>query len=359
VADPPHGINDESYFKWPPEKALVGGLWYHQGSALWKRFGPADPTCAERDWVRIGKEAFRALAAEWHEVDWSAETPFWSEQVRDDLLTPDHFETIRSFVLREGNRETYCARYNDNPHYRFQGFDVYLNPDHLGDGDRLSFGQLVISPGPGQSHESFLVEEDRAHDELVTRTPGEVNAYFDPMLAEIGSDPAHAMFEAAYFKCLEGNLLVGGLWGQEPFKRLGPALPRAKADWHRIDKAEFRALGSAWHGVDWSKEAPFWTEPDVLHQESFDAIRRFVVQGGARRAWGSVAVPYHGFDGLEVFLFSYRGGDSLLLVSAERGAFTVSEDPAHRWVRAEYPADSPDANRCFFRMLEAIGATPR
>jgi hypothetical protein len=23
------------------------------GSALWKRFGPADPTCAERDWVRI------------------------------------------------------------------------------------------------------------------------------------------------------------------------------------------------------------------------------------------------------------------------------------------------------------------
>lgn len=85
MADPPHGIDDESYFKCPPEKALVGGLWYHQGSALWKQFGPADPTCAERDWVRIGKEAFRALAAEWHGVDWSAETPFWSEQVRDNL----------------------------------------------------------------------------------------------------------------------------------------------------------------------------------------------------------------------------------------------------------------------------------
>jgi len=34
-----------------------------------------------------------------------------------------------SFILENGDRETYCTIYNHNPHYAFEGFDVYLNPE--------------------------------------------------------------------------------------------------------------------------------------------------------------------------------------------------------------------------------------
>lgn len=45
------------------------------------------------------------------------------------VLNPTTFGTIVQFVLREGDRQTYCNRYNHNPHLGHADFHVYLEPD--------------------------------------------------------------------------------------------------------------------------------------------------------------------------------------------------------------------------------------
>lgn len=44
-------------------------------------------------------------------------------------LSVQYFEGIKLFILSRGDRQSYCNLYNNNPHYLFEGFDVYLNPD--------------------------------------------------------------------------------------------------------------------------------------------------------------------------------------------------------------------------------------
>ena len=39
------------------------------------------------------------------------------------------FEDITNFILKNGDRQTYCGIYGNNPHYSFDGFDAYLNPE--------------------------------------------------------------------------------------------------------------------------------------------------------------------------------------------------------------------------------------
>jgi hypothetical protein len=43
-------------------------------------------------------------------------------------LTVANFTRIRQFILRQGQRQTYCQKYNNNPHWAFNGFNAYLNP---------------------------------------------------------------------------------------------------------------------------------------------------------------------------------------------------------------------------------------
>jgi len=45
-------------------------------------------------------------------------------------VTVQSFKDIVSFILKNGDRQTYCNMYNNNPHYRLEGFDIYLNPIH-------------------------------------------------------------------------------------------------------------------------------------------------------------------------------------------------------------------------------------
>jgi hypothetical protein len=47
-----------------------------------------------------------------------------------DVLSKQKFEEIMKFILTNGDRQTYCQMYNNNPHYAFENFDVYLNPIH-------------------------------------------------------------------------------------------------------------------------------------------------------------------------------------------------------------------------------------
>ncbi len=45
------------------------------------------------------------------------------------VVTAAAFRKIKSLVLAKGDRLTYCNMYNDNPHFSFKDFDVFLNPD--------------------------------------------------------------------------------------------------------------------------------------------------------------------------------------------------------------------------------------
>ncbi len=68
------------------------------------------------------------------------------------ILTATNFAVIRQFVLRDGDRQTYCNMYNDNPHWGGAGFEVFLNPE---DGQRNincdpamgGFDTMVIQDG--------------------------------------------------------------------------------------------------------------------------------------------------------------------------------------------------------------------
>jgi (2Fe-2S) ferredoxin len=43
-------------------------------------------------------------------------------------LSKEDFRKIVQFVLSEGDRQTYCNMYNDNPHYKTNDFEIYINP---------------------------------------------------------------------------------------------------------------------------------------------------------------------------------------------------------------------------------------
>jgi hypothetical protein len=45
-------------------------------------------------------------------------------------LTVKEFKDMVGFILKNGDRQTYCNMYNNNPHYKFEGFEVFLNPIH-------------------------------------------------------------------------------------------------------------------------------------------------------------------------------------------------------------------------------------
>ena len=43
-------------------------------------------------------------------------------------LTKADFETIVKFVLDQGQTRTYCNKYNNNPYFSINGFNIYLDP---------------------------------------------------------------------------------------------------------------------------------------------------------------------------------------------------------------------------------------
>ena len=43
-------------------------------------------------------------------------------------LSVYNFQRIASVILKDGDRKTYCNKYNNSPHYKVDSFDVYLDP---------------------------------------------------------------------------------------------------------------------------------------------------------------------------------------------------------------------------------------
>lgn len=74
-----------------------------------------------------------------------------SDDCRDitEVLSMEEFEQVKSFIIQHGDRAIYCNMYNENPHYAYDGFDAYLNPE-VGqrnincDPDVSDFNEIVI-----------------------------------------------------------------------------------------------------------------------------------------------------------------------------------------------------------------------
>jgi len=79
------------------------------------------------------------------------------------------------------------------------------------------------------------------------------------LIAGCMSGPPHEKTEQAYFQCAASRSLEGGIYDKDMVKHFGPQ-PGAceSSDWERITRAQFKDLATAWYGVDWSKESPWW-----------------------------------------------------------------------------------------------------
>ena len=70
-------------------------------------------------------------------------------------LSVQDFESIKSFILENGDRQTYCNMLLDNPHYSYEGFEAYLNPE---------IGQKNIRCDPEISDFNMRVSRDQHSD---------------------------------------------------------------------------------------------------------------------------------------------------------------------------------------------------
>ena len=68
------------------------------------------------------------------------------------ILSVNEFEKIKNFILKKGDRQTYRNFDNDNPHYGFNGFEVFLASD---------IGQKNIRNDPAKSDFNELTIYDR------------------------------------------------------------------------------------------------------------------------------------------------------------------------------------------------------
>jgi hypothetical protein len=77
-----------------------------------------------------------------------------SDDCRDitAALSMEEFEQVKSFILQHGDRAIYCNMYNENPHYAYEGFDAYLNPE---------VGQLNLNCDPSVSDFNEIVIQKR------------------------------------------------------------------------------------------------------------------------------------------------------------------------------------------------------
>ncbi|MGD1842842.1 MAG: hypothetical protein ACFB0B_18375 [Thermonemataceae bacterium] len=67
-----------------------------------------------------------------------------------NLVSLEAFEQIKTFVLRNGDRQTYRNYDNNNPHYQFEDFEVFLASDigqsNINNDPKISdFNQLTIA----------------------------------------------------------------------------------------------------------------------------------------------------------------------------------------------------------------------
>jgi len=90
----------------------------------------------------------------------------------DEYFTVKNFNLVKNFILKNGDRHTYCNMYNNNPHYMFGFIDVFLNPEYGGpynhpqwnincDPDKSDFDKIVIKISSNRYEIKFDKEKKR------------------------------------------------------------------------------------------------------------------------------------------------------------------------------------------------------
>ncbi len=106
-----------------------------------------------------------------------------------NIMKSDNFNYITAFILKYGNRATYCNKYNHNPHYQFNDFHVFLNPD-IGqrnincDPELSGFDEIVIQHNREIiEYYRIKIENDRLIYDMKDRD--KIVHYFKIILEEI------------------------------------------------------------------------------------------------------------------------------------------------------------------------------
>ncbi|NIM15583.1 MAG: hypothetical protein GTO45_26700 [Candidatus Aminicenantes bacterium] len=81
----------------------------------------------------------------------------------EKTITRENLIKIKQFILEQGNRETYCNMYNNNPAYQTKNFRFYLNPDSGQenincDPKKSGFHNLTIRNSDGGKNQYRAVE---------------------------------------------------------------------------------------------------------------------------------------------------------------------------------------------------------
>jgi len=95
----------------------------------------------------------------------------------------ENFTLIKKFILEKGGKETYCNKYNTNPHYKFEIGDVYLNPEggekNINcDPEQSDFDELVIKT----NNNYYFIKHNKSTNSLAIDFEGDPRAKNDGYL---------------------------------------------------------------------------------------------------------------------------------------------------------------------------------
>jgi hypothetical protein len=104
------------------------------------------------------------------------------------VLSVENFQRIKEFILKNGDRRTYCNMYNHNPHYEFGTFHVYLNPEggqsNINcDPDRSDFDEIIIQDWDTESiYFGVKIDKSRLNLDYDEEQKEPLKQYFKIML---------------------------------------------------------------------------------------------------------------------------------------------------------------------------------
>ena len=96
------------------------------------------------------------------------------------MISYDDFEKIKTYILSNGDRKTYCNMYNGNPHHSFSGFEAYLNPE-IGqrnincDPELSDFNEILIRDhhsDPQYFHLLIVRHGDLDNEQIIRKSSG-------------------------------------------------------------------------------------------------------------------------------------------------------------------------------------------
>ena len=106
------------------------------------------------------------------------------------VLTPENFTRIKKFILEHGDKQTYCNKYGDNPHYKIGEDNFYLEPEtgqqNINCDPKLSdFTELVIQidrPNAGLQYLRVTHDKKKSVLQFKAAEKAELEKFFDAML---------------------------------------------------------------------------------------------------------------------------------------------------------------------------------